>query len=155
MRAPRPVQHPRHVMRRRPRTTGTIVIGAGQAGLSLSRRLAAARHPHVVLERGRIGERWRSERWDSLTLLTPNWLNRLDGAPAHAAPDGFLGKDELVDYLVRYARRAPVREHVDVRSVSKEPDGFRVETDHGTWRAENVVIATGDSAEPKVPALAT
>ena len=60
----------------------TVIIGAGQAGLALSRHLTAAGHEHVVLERGRVGERWRSERWDSLRLLTPNWLNRLPGADA-------------------------------------------------------------------------
>src|SRR3954462_2020623 len=155
MRAARPVQHPRHVMRRRPRTTGTIVIGAGQAGLSLSRRLAAARHPHVVLERGRIGERWRSERWDSLTLLSPNWLNRLDGGAAHADRDGFLGRDDFVSYLGGYARgfRAPVRESVEVVAVDGDRGGFRVLTDAGELRARNVVVATGDAALPAIPAM--
>src|SRR3954449_11621780 len=100
-------------------STQTVVIGAGQAGLSLSRRLARAGHPHVVLERGEIGERWRSERWDSLSLHTPNWLNRLDGSPAHDDRDGFLGRGAFVDYLERYAAAsgAHVREHVAVTAV--------------------------------------
>ena len=135
--------------------TETVIVGAGQAGLSLSRYLAAARRPHVVLDRGRVGERWRSERWDSLTLLTPNWLNRLDGAPPHDDEHGFLGREAFVRYLERYAAHAPVREHVGVRRVERERgDGFCVVTDAGTWHARNVVVATGDSADPYVPSLA-
>jgi putative flavoprotein involved in K+ transport len=135
--------------------TETVIVGGGQAGLSLSHHLASARRPHVVLERGRIGERWRSERWDSLTLLTPNWLNRLDGAPPHADEDGFLTRDGFVRYLERYAAHAPIREHVEVRAA--EPlrgGGFRVVTSAGTWVADNLVVATGDSADPRVPRLA-
>ena len=81
----------------------TLIIGAGQAGLALSRLLAEAGHDHVVLERGRIGERWRSERWDSLALLTPNWANRLplDDAPAH--PDAYMSRAEFAATLDRYA----------------------------------------------------
>jgi putative flavoprotein involved in K+ transport len=138
------------------RRTDTLVIGGGQAGLSLSRYLAGASHRHAVLERGRIGERWRSERWDSLTLLTPNWLNRLDGGTAHADPDGFLGKDDFVRYLRAYGESfaAPVHEHVDVTSVEQAAGGFHVRTGGGAWRARNVVIATGDAAEPAVPPVA-
>jgi putative flavoprotein involved in K+ transport len=138
------------------RRTGTLVIGAGQAGLSLSHHLTLARQPHVVLERGRVGERWHSGSWDSLTLLTPNWLNRLDGGHAHADPDGFLSRADFARYLADYARsrRAPVHERVAVTAVEQWRDGFRVATDHGVWHARNVAIATGDSAEPFVPSLA-
>jgi putative flavoprotein involved in K+ transport len=137
-------------------STDTLIIGAGQAGLSLSTHLARAGHRHAVLERGRIGERWRSERWDSLTLLTPNWLNRLDGGAPHPDPDGFLGRAAFADYLQRYARAAgaPVHEHVTVRAVEQSAPGFRIDTDAGSWRAHNVVIATGDAADPFIPAAA-
>ena len=77
-------------------------MAANEAALSLSAHLTARRHRHVVLERGRIGESWRS-RWDSLHLLTPNWLNRLDRGAAHGEPGGFLARDEFVEYLDRYA----------------------------------------------------
>jgi putative flavoprotein involved in K+ transport len=138
------------------RRTGTLVIGAGQAGLSLSHHLTLARQPHVVLERGRVGERWHAGSWDSLTLLTPNWLNQLDGGRAHADPDGFLSGSGFARYLADYARsrRAPVHERVAVTGVEQWRDGFRVATDHGVWDALNVAIATGDSAEPFVPSLA-
>jgi putative flavoprotein involved in K+ transport len=138
-------------------TTDTIIVGAGQAGLTLSRHLARAGHSHAVLERGRVGERWRSERWDSMTLLTPNWLNRLDGGGAHPDPDGYLRRDELVDYLRRYAgaNGAPVHEHVAVTRVEPFRGGFRVDTDGGRWQARNVVVATGDSAIPRVPVAAS
>src|SRR5215218_7570061 len=136
--------------------TETVIIGGGQAGLSLSAQLAARRHPHVVLERGQVGERWRSERWDSLHLLTPNWLNGLDGGPAHADRDGFLGRDAFVDYLEQYRTSvgAPVREHVDVLSVTRRRGRFRVQTDDGTWSASTVVVATGDCGVPHRPAAA-
>jgi putative flavoprotein involved in K+ transport len=137
-------------------STDTLIIGAGQAGLSLSHHLTRAGHAHAVLERGRIGERWRSERWDSLTLLTPGWLSRLDGSEPHPDPDAFLGREDFVAYLDRYARSfdAPVHEHVAVSSVTRSGRRFHVDTSAGTWRARNVVIATGDSAEPRVPAAA-
>jgi len=139
-----------------PRSTGTVVIGGGQAGLSLSRRLVRAGHPHVVLERGRVGERWLTERWESLTMLTPNRFNRLDGGPAHADPDGFVRGAEFASYLRRYGRAAgsPVREGVEVEAVEPGRDGFRVRTDGGVWRAASVVIATGDSDAPALPAVA-
>jgi putative flavoprotein involved in K+ transport len=90
----------------------TVIVGAGQAGLAVSRYLTEADHDHVLLERARVGERWRSERWDSLTLLSPNWLNELPGAWPHDDPDAFLSCQRFIDYLDRYARSfaAPVRE---------------------------------------------
>jgi putative flavoprotein involved in K+ transport len=136
-------------------TTDTVVIGAGQAGLSLSRRLGAAGRPHVVLERGRIGERWRSERWESLAMLTPNWLNVLDGGPAHADADGFLGTADFVAYLRRYAdaNGSPVREGVEVLALERARGGFRLRTDTGELRAARVVLATGDSDVGRIPAV--
>ena len=135
----------------------TVIVGGGQAGLALSRLLTDTRHDHVVLERGRVGERWRSERWDSLALLTPNWANRLphDGEPAN--PDAYDSGSAFVARLERYARSfgAPVREHTTVTAVDRIPGGLRVRTDRGEWRARNVVIASGDCAVPAVPPFAT
>src|SRR5215218_3315153 len=134
-------------------TTGTVIIGAGQAGLSLSRHLTRLGHNHVVLERGDVGERWRSERWDSLRLLTPNWLNTLEGSPGHADRDGYLASAEFVAYLERYAHStgAPVQSNVDVVGVEQESRGFRVRTDAGDWHAANVVVATGFADIPHRP----
>src|SRR5215212_278891 len=134
-------------------TTETIIIGAGQAGLSLSRHLARLGRNHVVLERGDVGERWRSERWDSLRLLTPNWLNTLEGSPAHADRDGYLASAEFAAYLERYARGtgAPVQSNVDVVGVEQGTRGFRVRTDAGEWHAGNVVVATGFADIPHRP----
>jgi putative flavoprotein involved in K+ transport len=136
--------------------TPTIVIGAGQAGLALSRELSAQRHPHVVLERGRIGERWRSQRWDSLSLLTPNWLSVLPGAPPPARPDGFRGARELVRELDEYARsfHAPVAERTTVLDVRRESGRYSVRTDREQFVARSVVVATGDSDLPRLPAAA-
>jgi putative flavoprotein involved in K+ transport len=139
--------------------THTLVIGAGQAGLATSRLLTDAGIDHVVLERGRIGERWRSERWDSLHLLTPNWLSRLPGQSYDGDdPDGYLPAAALADRFQRYAATfdAPVVGGVDVRSVRHAPagDGFDIDTTAGTWRAANVVVATGWFADPVVPGIA-
>lgn len=134
-----------------------VIIGGGQAGLAVSRSLADRGIERVVLERGRIGERWRSERWDSLRLLTPRWQARLPGwAYDGPEPDGFMGRTEIVDYLERYARSfsAPVETGVTVTSVTRLGDGFRVATDHGVWSTESVVIATGDCDTPYVPPIA-
>ena len=132
----------------------TVIVGAGQAGLALSRHLTAARHEHVVLERGRVGERWRSERWDSLRLLTPNWLNRLPGAEPLPDPDGYLDRDGVISHLETYAAGAPVREGTTVLRVRRTHHGYHVATDRGDWHAPNVVIATGDCDVPRIPAAA-
>jgi len=136
---------------RSPDGTETIVIGAGQAGLALSHHLRAAGRPHVVLERGRVGERWRSERWDSLTLLTPNGLNALPGAAPLGDAGGFLDRRGVIAYLESYAAGAPVSEHTTVLRAGRERGGFVVETDRGERRAANLVIATGDCDLPHVP----
>ena len=132
----------------------TVIIGAGQAGLALSHFLGAAGHGHVVLERGRVGERWRSERWDSLRLLTPNWLNRLPGTAPLSEPAGYLDRDGVIAYLEDYAAGAPVRERTTVRRVRHTKTGYHVATDRGHWHAANVVIATGDCDVPRIPAAA-
>ena len=109
----------------------------------------------MVLERGRVGERWRSERWDSLTLLTPNWLNRLPGAAPLPDPDGYLDREGVIAYLESYAAAAPVREGTTVRRVRPTAHGYHVATDRGDWHARSVVIATGDCDVPRIPAAAT
>ena len=136
------------------RKTDTIVIGGGQAGLSLSYYLSRLGHRHVVLERDRIGDQWLS-RWDSLSLLTPNWLNRLHGGKPHTDAHGFLSASAFAAYLRGYARGfgAPVYERAGVRGVTHEHDEYEVETERGTWRARNLVLATGYAAEPAVPAV--
>ncbi|HET8758845.1 MAG TPA: NAD(P)-binding domain-containing protein [Solirubrobacteraceae bacterium] len=134
--------------------TDTVIIGAGQAGLALSLELRAAGHEHVVLERGRVGERWRSERWDSLHLLTPNWLNQLPGTAPLPDPHGYLDRRGVVGYLEAYAAGAPVRERTTVSRVRRAGRGFHIETDRGHWQAANVVIATGDCDVPRLPTAA-
>ena len=135
------------------RPVETLIIGAGQAGLALSRLLSEDRSEHIVLERGRVGERWRSERWDSLTLLTPNWLNRLPGAPALPDADGYADRAAVIAHLEAYAARAPVHERTTVLGVQRGPGGYEVATDDGVWFARNVVIASGDCDVPNIPAL--
>ena len=137
--------------------TETVIVGGGQAGLATSHELTARGRDHVVLERGRVGERWRSERWDSLALLSPNWMNRLPGMPPVGAdPDGFISREEFVSRLEEYARSfgAPVRQGVTVLSVSADDGGYVVHTDAETWRAQNVVLASGANALPRMPAVA-
>ncbi|MFC5137731.1 FAD-dependent oxidoreductase [Actinomycetospora rhizophila] len=134
-----------------------IVIGAGQAGLAMSRCLTRRGVGHVVLERGRVGERWRRERWDSFTLLSPNWQTRLPGrAYTGPDPDGFMTGREVAAMLADYAAHtgADVREGVTVRAVDRDARGWRVATDHGELVAPAVVVATGDLDRPAVPALA-
>jgi putative flavoprotein involved in K+ transport len=135
----------------------TVVIGGGQAGLAMSRCLTERGIDHVVLERGRVGERWRSERWDSLRLLTPRWQSRLPGQRYEGDdPDGYMTMGEVIDYLDGYARSfgAPVETGTTVVSLEPAPGGYRVCTDHGDWEAENVVIATGFCDVPYVPPVA-
>src|SRR5277367_5720781 len=134
-----------------------IIIGAGQAGLAMSYCLGQLGLDHIVIERGRLAERWRSECWDSLRLLTPNWMTRLPGWSYRGAePDGFLTKQQFVTHLEHYASvaQAPLVTGATVQSVRSVPGGYRVESDRGAWRASCVVIATGHCDEPLVPAMA-
>ncbi|CUA86147.1 Predicted flavoprotein CzcO associated with the cation diffusion facilitator CzcD [Chelatococcus sambhunathii] len=140
------------------RYTDIVIIGAGQAGLAMSHCLSARGIDHVVLERGRVGERWRSERWDSLRLLTPNWMTRLPGGGYDGPdPDGFMTMPETVRFLENYAQRiaAPVESGVDVRSARRVSAGYRIVTDAGEWAARGLVIATGHCDLPRVPAMAS
>jgi putative flavoprotein involved in K+ transport len=133
-----------------------IVIGGGQAGLALSRCLRERAVDHVVLERGRVAERWRSGHWDSLRLLTPNWQSRLPGFSYDGEePDGYMRSGEVADYLERYARSftAEVQTDTAVLAVERGAHGFEVATDRGTWQARRVVIATGYCDHANVPEL--
>src|SRR5688500_17414217 len=103
-------------------TIDTVVIGAGHAGLAVSRLLTGARRDHVLLDRGRVGERWRTERWDSLHLLTPSWMTRLPHWQyAGPDPEGFMSASAFVGHLERYAESfaAPVVGGTTVLSVRR------------------------------------
>ncbi len=137
-------------------TTTTVVVGAGHNGLAVSHELAARSIDHVVLERGRVAHSWRTQRWDSLRLLTPNWMTRLPGyAYGGDDPDGYLAAAEVTDFLGGYATTsaAPVQDTTTVTAVRPTDDGFTVTTDRGTWHARTVVLAAGLTACP-LPALA-
>ena len=133
-----------------------VVIGGGQAGLAMSRCLADHGVGHVILERGRVAERWRSERWDSLRLLTPNWQSRLPGFSYDGPdPDGYMTAAQTVAYFDRYAASfgAPVETGVEVRAVTHDGSVFRVETTRGAWTARSLVVATGHAQRPAIPAI--
>src|SRR5215469_2830731 len=137
---------------------GTLVVGAGQAGLAVSRCLAEQGADHVVIERGRIAERWRTARWGSLRLITPNWMSRLPGwSYSGTDPDGYMAAPELVSYLEDYAGSfaAPVHQNTTVGLVEPSGNGLRVVTDERTWLASNVIVATGTENRPHVPPFAS
>src|SRR4051794_9710448 len=137
---------------------GVVVVGAGPAGLAMSAQLDAAGVEHVVLERGEVANSWRTERWDSLRLLTPNWMTRLPGTEYRGDdPDGFMTASETVAFLDDYRRQlaAPVRTHVTVERVTHTDAGFEVVTDDGRWTCDAVVAASGASSEPRIPSFAT
>jgi putative flavoprotein involved in K+ transport len=132
----------------------TVVVGAGHCGLAVSRHLAALSVDHVVLERGEVAHSWRTQRWDSLRLLTPNWMTRLPGhVYSGDDPDGYLDMPGVIRLLEHYAAEAPVQTGVTVAAVQPFGDGYLVRTDRGVWKARTVVVATGASAATAPPAL--
>jgi putative flavoprotein involved in K+ transport len=136
--------------------TTTVVIGAGHGGLAMSRCLSDRSIDHVVLERSEVANSWRTERWDSLRLLTPNWQCRLPGrAYGGDDPDGFMTMPEVVEFIAAYAKQiaAPVQTGTTVTSVRRTDGGYRVTTDQGKWQCLTVVLATGAFNVPAVPAL--
>jgi putative flavoprotein involved in K+ transport len=137
----------------------TLVVGAGQAGVAMSEHLSKQGVPHLVLERARIAERWRSGRWDSLVANGPAWHDRFPNLEfANVDPDGFASKDEVADYFVEYAQKfeAPIRTGVEVKKVVRNAGrpGFTVETSEGTIEANRVVVATGPFQRPLIPSIA-
>lgn len=138
--------------------TDTVIIGGGQAGLAMSRCLLERGVDHIVLERGRIGQRWRDERWDSLRLLSPNWMARLPHYSYQGdEPDGFMTMPEFIRYLENYAEsfEAPIQTGTTVERVERiSADRLHVVTDRGEWVARNLVIATGFCDVPRVPEFA-
>jgi putative flavoprotein involved in K+ transport len=131
-----------------------VVIGAGHAGLAASHFLTDQSIDHVVLERGEVANSWRYERWDSLRLLTPNWLSRLPGLGYQGQdPDGYMTMGEVTEFIERFAAvsRAPVRTGANVTSVRRADDGYRLTTSGGEIGCRAVVIASGACNQPAVP----
>lgn len=142
-----------------PTTIDTLVVGAGQAGVAMSEHLSKHGVPHLVLERSRIAERWRTGRWDSLVANGPAWHDRFPGLEFDdVSPDGFAPKERVADYFEAYARKfnAPIRTGVDVTSVVRNVGrpGFTVQTSEGVIEANRVVAATGPFQKPVIPAIA-
>jgi putative flavoprotein involved in K+ transport len=134
----------------------TVIIGAGHAGLAMSRCLSDRGIDHVVLERADVANSWRTERWDSLRLLTPNWQSKLPGFSYQGNdPDGFMAVPEIINFVEHYADviSAPIDNQTTVTSVRGAGDGYQVDTDRGSWRSRTVVIATGACNIANVPAI--
>ncbi|SAK62265.1 flavin-containing monooxygenase [Caballeronia ptereochthonis] len=141
------------------KATDTLVVGAGQAGIAMSEHLGKLGVPHLVLERDRIAERWRTGRWDSLVANGPAWHDRFPNLEfAQVDPDAFASKDEVADYFVAYAKKfdAPIRTGVEVKRVVRNAgrQGFTVETSEGIIEANRVVVATGPFQRPVIPPIA-
>lgn len=144
-----------------PETTfiDTLVVGAGQAGVAMSEHLTRLDIPHVVLEKNRIAEAWRTGRWDSLVANGPAWHDRFPGMTFPGiSPDGFVPKEGVADYMVAYASRfnAPIRTGVEVKQVVRNigRPGFRIDTSAGVFEARHLVVATGPFQCPAIPAIA-
>src|SRR5258708_29670116 len=144
---PRPVAH-----------LSVAVIGAGQAGLSISWYLKRSGVDHIVFEKKRAGHAWRAERWDSFCLVTPNWQCQLPGFP-YQGPDrhGFMLRDQIIDYLDGFIAsfNPPLREGVTVKALRSNPQhGFTLDTTEGPYLADRVVIAAGGYQIPVIPRCA-
>jgi putative flavoprotein involved in K+ transport len=138
-------------------TVTAVIIGAGHAGLAMSHCLTERAIDHVVLERGEVANSWRTERWDSLRLLTPSWQSRLPGyGYSGNDPDGYRPVREVIDFIAGYARAisAPLRPHTTVTSVRSTDAGFLVRTDRGDWHCRTLVLASGACNIADIPACA-
>jgi putative flavoprotein involved in K+ transport len=136
----------------------TVVIGGGQAGLAVGYYLTQQNREYIIIEKCRVGEAWRSAKWDSFSLVSPNWTVRLPGfAYEGNDPDGFLTRNEVVRYLEDYVRlfNPPVRTGVEVTCIQGDEGGFAIETNAGKFQAANVVVATGAFQKPKIPAFSS
>ena len=135
-----------------------VIIGGGQAGLSVSYCLKERNIDHILFEKEKIAHSWGAKRWDSFCLVTPNWQCQLPGfSYAGDDPQGFMGRDAIVEYIVDYARsfNPPIREGVEVLRVKAgEAGGFAISTSIGEYTADQVVVATGGYHTPKIPAIA-
>ncbi|MCP8462615.1 NAD(P)/FAD-dependent oxidoreductase [Pseudomonas sp. ZM23] len=136
----------------------TLVVGAGQAGVAMSEHLTALGVPHIVLEKNRIAEAWRTGRWDSLVANGPAWHDRFPNMEFPVGPDEFPAKDQVAEYFVAYAKQfnAPIRTGVEVKKVTRNEGrpGFTAETSEGTLQALRIVSATGPFQRPVIPAIA-
>jgi putative flavoprotein involved in K+ transport len=136
----------------------TIIVGAGQGGLSTSYHLKQQGVEHVILEQAdQVANVWRN-RWDSFTLITPNWMTRLPGAEYQGEdPDGFTARDDLVAYFEEYIERfeLPVRYGFRVTSIERNEAGYLVSTDKANFEAANVVVATGLYQQPRIPSFSS
>ena len=139
------------------RRTDVVIVGGGHSGLAMSKQLSDRGIDHVVLEQAEVADSWRSQRWDSFTLLTPSWQTTLPGAAYDGdEPDGFMDRAGIVAFLEGYARSvdAPVHANTKVEAVRPAADGYDVVTDDGPWSCRCVVIASGAHRLPSVPAFA-
>lgn len=136
----------------------TVVVGAGQAGVAMSEHLTELKIPHVVLEKNRIAEAWRTRRWDSLVANGPCWHDRFPNMEFDLDPDSFVHHDQVAEYFEKYAKRfnAPIYSNVEVKKVqaNAQAAGFIVETSKGTLTAQRVVVATGPFQKAIIPSIA-
>ena len=136
----------------------TIVVGAGQAGLAASEHLSNNNIEHIIFERDRIVERWRSCRWDSLVANGPAWHDRFPSLEfTNAEPNSFVSKDRVVQYFEEFAKKikAPIHVNVNIEKVEKNSSNtkFLVTTSDALYEADNVIVATGAFQEPIIPKI--